>query len=526
MKRFNITGTCIPEKHYMVDISEKLNSIFQLVKNEEYFIINTQSQYGKTTTLYLLDRYLKSCQDYIPIKISFEGIGDVIFEREDYFARGFLELIGKNLYLNYKDLSEFIIKEKDKIENLNDLSNLITKFILKANKNVVLIIDEVGKRNNNKLFLSFLDMLRNKYLLRNQGEDYTFHSVILTGMHDIKSLKMKITTDEEYKYNVPWNISSDFHVDMSFSKDEIRTILDDYVVHRKVELDKDHFVEKLYFYTSGHPFLVSKLCKIIDEEIMPNEDLKWKKEYITLAVKKLLEDSNTNFHSLIKNIENNKELKELVKKIILDGYEISYNEDNFIIHEGIIYGIFKNFKGKIKIHNKIYEQVIYNYMSSLIETSSDIGFYNKKESLINSNNDLDIEKILMKFGEFMKYEYSKKRETFLEEDGRLFFLAFLSPIINESSFDFKEVQGGEEKRFDILITYNKKMYILEMKIWIGEEQHKKGLIQLGKYLEQYGLDEGCLLVFDFRKSTNLIGEIREFYVDIEGSRKKIVEYYC
>ncbi len=56
----------------------------------------------------------------------------------------------------------------------------------------------------------------------------------------------------------------------------------------------------------------------------------------------------------------------------------------------------------------------------------------------------------------MKHEYSRKREAFLEEDGRLVFLAFLSPIINGSGFAFKEVKGGEEKRFDIVITYNKK----------------------------------------------------------------------
>ncbi len=33
---------------------------------------------------------------------------------------------------------------------------------------------------------------------------------------------------------------------------------------------------------------------------------------------------------MVEYIENNNDLEELVKKIILDGYEISYNEDNFI----------------------------------------------------------------------------------------------------------------------------------------------------------------------------------------------------
>ena len=92
----------------------------------------------------------------------------------------------------------------------------------------------------------------------------------------------------------------------------------------------------------------------------------------------------------------------------------------------------------------------------------------------------------------MKHEYSEKREAFLEDDGRLLFLAFLSPIINGTGFAFKEVKGWRRKRFDIVITYEKQMFILELKIWYGEEYHKKGQIQLGQYLEQYDLSERAI----------------------------------
>jgi hypothetical protein len=51
VKKFNVTGTCIPEKHYMVDISEKLDKIISMIESDEYFTINRSRQYGKTTTL-------------------------------------------------------------------------------------------------------------------------------------------------------------------------------------------------------------------------------------------------------------------------------------------------------------------------------------------------------------------------------------------------------------------------------------------------------------------------------------------
>ncbi|NMM64018.1 AAA family ATPase [Clostridium sp. P21] len=521
-KKFNITGTCISKMHYMVDTSNKIDKIISLIENQEYFIINRPRQYGKTTTLFLLENKLKKSEEYLPISISFEGIGDLIFEEEETFAKAFLEILGDTLLLEHESLSVFLEESKKDVENFKDLSKTITKFILKSQKKVVLMIDEVDKSSNNQLFLSFLGMLRNKYLLRNVGKDYTFYSVILAGVHDVKTLKLKIRPDEERKYNSPWNIASDFDVDMSFSKEEIKTMLDDYEENKTAELDKDYFSDRLYYYTSGYPFLVSKLCKIIDEKIMPEGGFTWNKEYMDLAVKEILKDSNTNFDSLIKNIENNKELKQMVKNIIIDGNKITYNNLNPTINLGMIYGIFKNEDMYLKVNNRIYEQLLYNYMSSIIETGTNIGWYNQRSTYIKEDGSLDIRKILVKFSEFMKHEYSEKREAFLEADGRLLFLAFISPIINGTGFAFKEVQGGEEKRFDIVITYNKKMYILELKRWNGEEYHKKGLVQLCQYLEQYNLSKGYLLIFDFRKENREAGKIKENTVN----NKRIVEVFC
>ena len=69
-KRFCVTGTCIPEKNYMVDISERLERIVKdYIEPGKYFTINRARQYGKTTTLYLLERRLQ--KDYLVLSLSF-----------------------------------------------------------------------------------------------------------------------------------------------------------------------------------------------------------------------------------------------------------------------------------------------------------------------------------------------------------------------------------------------------------------------------------------------------------------------
>lgn len=58
MKRFNVTGLCVPEKHYMADISRKLTEIVRMVNEGLYFTINRPRQYGKTTMFFMLSKAL------------------------------------------------------------------------------------------------------------------------------------------------------------------------------------------------------------------------------------------------------------------------------------------------------------------------------------------------------------------------------------------------------------------------------------------------------------------------------------
>ena len=69
------------------------------------------------------------------------------------------------------------------------------------------------------------------------------------------------------------------------------------------------------------------------------------------------------------------------------------------------------------------------------------------------------------------------------------------------------------------------MYILELKLWRGEEYHKNGIEQLAQYLEQYGLDKGYLLIFDFRKTEKSTGKVEEGFVSLGEKKKSIVEVY-
>ncbi|MEA1976167.1 MAG: AAA family ATPase, partial [Bacillota bacterium] len=443
MKKFNIATSCVPSMHYMVDISGKIKKIRKLIDVGEYFTINKARQFGKTTARYALKSELKD--EYIVLNISFEGQGEKSFQDEESFSKSIFTMFADSVSFNDENLEkEFIELSKD-VSNFKELSRKVTKFVKKNNKKIILLIDEVDKSSNNQLFLSFLGLLRDKYIGRNNGEDATFWSVVLFGVHDIKNLKVKVRPGEIEMLNSPWNVAVDFKVDMTFNPKEISTMLIDFEKDYKTGMDIEKISNLIYYYTSGYPYLVSKLPFLIHEEL----DDDFTEEGMKKAVKSLLKEKNTLFDDLIKNFENNKDLYRVIKSILLEGNKIGYNISNPILGMAEMYGIIKANNESVKIHNIIFEKYIYDYMISKRETSKgrETASVTRSE-YIKENGDLDMTKVLDRFQDFMYREYRKEDEKFLEKNGRLIFLAWIKPIINGIGFYDVESETRDNKKMD------------------------------------------------------------------------------
>ncbi len=520
-KEFNITGTCLPSRHYMADLSGKLSQIMDLVEKGQYFTINRPRQYGKTTILFQLSQMLNSSNAYLAFNISFEGIGSAVFSEENLFCQAFLELLTNPMVeIGNSELAAFLQEESQKPHSFKHLSGVISALSHKTERKIVLLIDEVDKSSDNQLFLDFLGLLRNKFLNRHLKTEKTFHSVILAGVHDVRTLKLKLHPGEEAKYNSPWNIAADFKVNMSLLPDEIVPMLEDYAREQAVFMDTRDMADRLYYYTSGYPFLVSALCKIIAEEILPQKsEKKWDLQDIESAANLLIKSSssNTNFDSLIKNLENSESLYNLVYSVAVEGETYPFNIHDPLINLGIIYGIFRQ-GPTLNIHNRIYSEVVVNYMTSKLLTSSGLVKSQSPDPYLASGNRLNFEKVLIKFQEYMRGEYSKKDRNFLERNGRLVFLAFLKPIINGKGYAFKETEISEERRLDITVTFFQHKYVAELKVWRGEAAHQKGLSQLAGYLDRLHLTEGYLLIFDPAGPKNRENQ----WLETEGKRVFVV----
>ena len=521
MKNFNVTGTCVKHKHYMVDISAKLNAIEKLVEDENYFTINRARQYGKTTTLVYLEKKLAEKGGYICAGISFEDAGINAFESEDAFCEMFLGKVSRALEFSAAD-EEYVKKWIDPgVSTIDSLSKHITKMCKGAK--VVLMVDEVDKSSNNRLFLHFLGMLRAKFLLRQTGKDFTFYSVILVGVTDIKNLKLKMINDglhaplkEEGKIvNSPWNIAADFEVDMSFSAAEIKTMLVDYESENKTGMNIGIIASEIHKYTNGYPFLVSKICKHIDEKLAKN----WTVESVAQAVRIILDEKNVLFDDLVKNLENNPDLQNFIFELLMEGKYKQFTYRNLITDLAITYDYIRkgeNNRGAV-ISNKMFEACFTDYFVSKKEYSPNgkrvPGVIYKD---VIRDGKFDMAMCLCKFAEHYDETYSMYDKPFLERNGRLLFLAFLVPLLNGRGFYHIESQLTDQRRMDIVVDFEKEQYIIELKLWKGEAANEKAYEQLLGYMETKNANAGYLLSFDFRKEKT--GSYKAKWVEAAGKK--------
>ena len=514
MKEFNTTGNCVPKLNYMVDVTEKLDKIIRMIKSGDYFTINRPRQYGKTTTLFTIRRILLEKDDFLPVKISFEGVSDFSFETEKSFCSMILKSIGSDKDIREKGYSELFHSQIDNVNNLSDFSNIITQIITTINKKVVLMIDEVDAGSIFDVFLRFLGLLRDKFLNAREDYDVTFHSVILAGVTDIKTLKSKIRPDSNAQLVSPWNIAVDFDVNMTFNPKEIGTMLTEYIAATSMKMDINEISERIFFWTNGYPFLVSKICSIIDEKISPKEQ--WKINDVEEAVKILLTQKIPLFDYMVKYLENDPELSVFIESLVLGVKEYSFRGRSPLTEKAVFYGLVGcSAEGKIIIHNKIFEECLTDYYVEKMETSTGTQIINipPKSAYLKPDGRLNFENILLKFQEAIKANFYNnkldKSEEFLEADLRMQFMMFLKPLLNGYGHCFKEVVTGAEKRLDVVVVYRDEKFIVELKIWHGSEAHEEGKQQLLNYMKLESVNKGYMLIMSKNKNKEFKHEVED-----------------
>ena len=509
-KKFNVTGVCIPELHYMINLSSRLEKIKDMVDHGLYFTINRARQYGKTTTLIALERYLQ--KDYHVVSMDFQVFDSSKFRNGNIFSMTFARFFLREFIRNPLPADKVLQKEIEQLQEyaaegsgfeLTELFESIMSICAALDKPIVLMIDEIDSAADNQVFLDFLAQLRGYYIQR--AKQASFWSVILAGVHDVRNLKRKLRPGEEHKVNSPWNIAADFQVDMSFSEAEIAQMLREYENDFHTGMDIHEMASLLYDCTSGYPYLVSRLCKLLDEEVgrtRKSKSVAWTLNGFIEANRILTAEKNTLFESLIGKVINYPELDRILRDKIFRGQTVAYTAANPVIDLAVMFGIIKNENGSAVPANKVFAKVLSDYYLSLDEIKS-LEIYQealKDKNQFVDNGKLNMRLLIKKFIQHFTDLYGHRGEQFIEKEGRKYFLLYLRPVISGIGHYSMEAVTGSDTRTDLIVYYHEEIFIIETKIWRGEKAHQRGEQQLLGYMEHYHQQEGYLLIFNFNQT--------------------------
>ncbi len=126
-------------------------------------------------------------------------------------------------------------------------------------------------------------------------------------------------------------------------------------------MDTGVLASVIYDYTSGYPYLVSRICKLMDERLVQeglfsDEKDVWTKEGILKAVNILITERDTLFVSLMEKLDAYPQLRDVLRFILFQGKDFFYNPDDEVINIACMFGFVKvTEQNRVEVANRIFE---------------------------------------------------------------------------------------------------------------------------------------------------------------------------
>lgn len=499
MRTFGTQGRVYPSRHYVVPRTEEKTEFIKRVKEGRYIVLFAPRQTGKTTFFRLaLDTLTTEEPNYFPIQLNFE-------EYEDYTAAEFY----CNLYEDICEEIETVFQKREEtphkaliqfLENttLTDhvsMRRFFTRFdSFLPDHSVILIIDEFDAIPREAL-KGFLHSLRRIYLT---DENRCPHSVSIIGVKSITQLSYDRSVS-------PFNIQDEFNLP-NFTFEQVRELLGQYTEEVGQPFEEE-VIASIHKQTAGQPVLVNHFAEILTEALDIPKTEPITMVHFTTAHAQLLDEDNVNLTHLLTNIRRDRRFETLLMKIASYDIGVRFAWRNEIMNELATYGVIKeSADGMCEILNPIYHYCILQAFKPIVNgleneylpAGNVAGF----QDYLTSDGDIDMVTLLNNFQAFIAragFRVWQVPDTPQEFIGQHLLLAYLDQFVQlVGGVMYLEVQTGRG-RMDLLIHHNRKKYIVETKIWEGDNRYQAGKKQLAAYLKLEGTTEGYYILFDHRQ---------------------------
>ena len=506
-RRFNTTGHCLADKHYMIPAGRRLSQVRSLIDDEHYFIMHAPRQTGKTTLLRNLSRELTDEGKFAAMTISLESFTRP--EVAEMMPQILRELEDKAKYQLPEALRppsrEAFVGDPDVA-----LSSFLAEWSASISLPLVVFFDEIDSIPG-PVLISVLRQLRNGYTSRPSPFP---QSVALVGLRDIRDYRVQLRPDSETLGTAsPFNIKEESLVLRDFTEEEVNELLDQHVEETGQQFESDARKE-IFNQSQGQPWLVNALASQLTtryDALVPDRSVAVTREKVSEAREVLIERRDTHLDSLVDKLRE-EQVRRVIQPILTGEMAVgsAYDDDFSYVRD---LGLVALREGYHRIANPIYQEIIPRVLNFHIQTC----IPDQPAWFVADDGTLDLRKLIQGFIDFWQRhgEVVYHGMPYHEAAPHLIFMAYLQRIVNAGGRIDREFAVGTG-RADLVVEYGGRQDVIELKIMRGKHTLQDGLTQVARYAKRLRRDVGYLVIFDPKTATPFEdrGEVEE--IEHEG----------
>ncbi|MDR0549236.1 MAG: AAA-like domain-containing protein [Deltaproteobacteria bacterium] len=501
-KQFNITGPCVPEKHYMLPVLPRLPGVNEMIDNENYFILHAPRQSGKTTFIKALTEKINKDSQRYALYCSLA----ILREATDKIEA--IDLIVSRINWSIKYSSVDTIKHKvfsyDTLSGMSSpdtkIQEILTILCLDLDKPVVVFFDEADSLIGPGL-LTFLTQIRDGFINRNDLGNKFPSSLALIGMRNIRDYLSTNHPDSVGGHLAsPFNIVTKKMTLANFTEREIGALYRQHTLATG-QVFEDSAIAKAWYWSEGQPWLVNALAReVVTEQLNNDFSVTITKDHIDEAAEILIKRRDTHIDSLLERLKEPRVIK--VMDFVFAGTKgknipIDSDDRQYCIDLGLV---IKNDDQSLRPANKIYQEVIFRKITDQIEYILTI---NQHKNMWTDGKVLFISNLLKEFQKFWRHDsrsFPSRYKDFAaskydEATYTFMLLAYLQKIINSGGSVHRQFSEGRGA-IDITAIYNGHEYLIEAKLNEKYFSLEDSLKQLSGYMDTAGTNEAWLVIFD------------------------------
>ncbi|NLE41260.1 MAG: ATP-binding protein, partial [Lentisphaerae bacterium] len=468
MKRFfNTAGPCVPGEHYLLDASERLLEVVDLIQRKQYFVIHAARQSGKTTLLLDLRKTLEAEGKHRALYCSLESLQGVT--DPSVGIPGILDAI-RAAVMAHPEIGSLAntVTAGDGEGFTLALRAALTRLCAALDKPLVLLLDEVDCLTEGTL-ITFLRQLRDGFVNRAGGSPFP-SSVALVGMRNIRDYKAQVRPGGATLGSAsPFNIASKSLTLANFTETEVGALYAQHTADTG-QVFPPEAVARAFHWSQGQPWLVNALAHEVVDEILAMDYAKpVDAAMFDAAAERLILRRDTHIDSLVERLREER-VRRIVEPVLLGDerdFDLLDDDCRYVLDLGIL----RADRRRLEPANPIYREVIVRTLNY----SDQFVLRDRIPNRWVADGRLDMNGLLRGFQEFWRENADVwvEKYDYREAAPHLILMAFLQRVVNGGAHIDREFALGR-KRLDLCVQMGPHRYPVELKLRYGTKTEAEG----------------------------------------------------